>query len=103
MIKDKVANGHLTAETAYISNEGGRPATGADFQVWSAGTPIVADPVNGSAVTGTVSVVDLATMKVVKTISVGLHPTGMALFGDALLVLNTYRDSISVIDTAMNR
>src|SRR5258708_5777832 len=49
----------LNGQTAYISNEGGRAATEADFQVYSAGTPIVADPVNGSAVGGTVSVVDL--------------------------------------------
>jgi YVTN family beta-propeller protein len=99
----KKSDGTLS-ETAYISNEGGRAATPADFQVWSAGTPIVADPVNGSAITGTVSVVDLATMKVVNTISngIGLHPTGMALVGDALLVLNTYSDSISVVDTATN-
>jgi YVTN family beta-propeller protein len=91
--------------TAYISNEGGRPATVSDFQVYSAGTPIVADSVNGSAITGTVSVVDLATMRVVDTISqgIGLHPTGMALFGDALLVANTYSDTISVIDTATNK
>src|SRR5579871_4088428 len=88
--------------TAYISNEGGRPATAADFQIYSAGTPIVADPVVGSATTGTVSVVDLASMKEVKTISTGLHPTGMALFGRALLVANTYSDSISLIDTASN-
>jgi DNA-binding beta-propeller fold protein YncE len=90
--------------TAYISNEGGRAATAGDFQIWSSGTPIVADMENGSAVTGTVSVVDLKTMKVVNTISdgIGLHPTGMALFGDALLVLNTYGDSISVVDTATN-
>src|SRR5205823_4126084 len=64
--------------TAYISNEGGRAATEADFQIYSAGTPIVADPVVGSAITGTVSVVDLASMKVTATISTGLHPTGMA-------------------------
>ena len=95
--------GNIVSETAYISNEGGRAATSADFQVWSAGTPIVADQVNGSAVTGTVSVVNLKTMKVINNISVGLHPTGMALFGDALLVLNTYSDSISVVDTATNQ
>jgi YVTN family beta-propeller protein len=61
--------------------------------------------VNGSAITGTVSVVDLPTMKVVQTISdgIGLHHTGMALFGQALLVSNTYSDSISVIDTATNK
>jgi YVTN family beta-propeller protein len=105
VIKEKILNGQLVGETAYISNEGGRAATQADFQVYSAGTPIVADNVNGSATTGTVSVVDLPTMQVTATISagIGLHPTGMALFGDALLVLNTYSDSISVVDTATNK
>jgi YVTN family beta-propeller protein len=95
----------VNGQTAYVSNEGGRAATESDFQVYSAGTPIVADPVNGSAITGTVSVVDLATMQVIDTIShgIGLHPTGMALFGDALLVANTYSDTISVIDTATNK
>jgi hypothetical protein len=42
-----------------ISNEGRRVATEKDFQIWSAGTPIVADPVNGAATSGTISVVDL--------------------------------------------
>jgi YVTN family beta-propeller protein len=89
--------------TAYVSNEGGRAATAADFQIYSAGTEIVADPVVGAAITGTVSVVDLATMKVTATISTGLHPTGMALFGRSLLVANTYSDTISIIDTATNK
>jgi len=92
-----------TGTTAYISNEGGRAATANDFQIFSAGTEIVADPVVGSATTGTVSVVDLASMKVTATISTGLHPTGMAWFGGRLLVANTYSDSISVIDTAKNK
>ena len=43
--------------------------------------PIVADPVDGAAITGTVSVVDLTSMQVTATIKTGLHPTGMALFG----------------------
>ena len=89
-------------KTAYVSNEGGRAATEADFQIWSAGTEIVADPVVGAAITGTVSVVDLASMKVTATIRTGLHPTGMALYGKNLLVANTYSDSISVINTATN-
>ena len=89
--------------TAYVSNEGGRAATEADFQIYSAGTEIVADPVVGAAITGTVSVVDLASMKVTATISTGLHPTGMALYGRSLLVANTYSDTISVIDTATNQ
>src|SRR6202030_4442798 len=65
-----------TGTTAYVSNEGGRAATEADFQIYSAGTEIVADPVVGAAITGTVSVVDLASMKVTTSISTGLHPTG---------------------------
>jgi YVTN family beta-propeller protein len=88
--------------TAYVSNEGGRAATEADFQINSAGTEIVADPVVGAAITGTVSVVDLASMKVTATISTGLHPTGMAFYGGYLLVANTYSDTISVIDTNTN-
>lgn len=89
--------------TAYVSNEGGRAATEKDFQIYSAGTEIVADPVVGAAITGTVSVVDLASMKVTETISTGLHPTGMAFYGRHLLVANTYSDTISVIDTATKK
>ena len=90
-------------KTAYVSNEGGRVATESDFQIWSAGTEIVADAFVGAATTGTVSVVDLASMKVTATISTGLHPTGMAFYGNHLLVANTYSDTISVIDTATNQ
>jgi YVTN family beta-propeller protein len=90
--------------TAYVSNEGGRAATEADFQIYSAGTEIVADPVVGAAITGTVSVVDLTTMTVTANISTGgFHPTGMALYGGNLLVANTYSDTISVINTATNQ
>ncbi len=92
----------IDGTTAYVSNEGGRAATEADFQIYSAGTEIVADPVVGAAITGTVSVVDLTTMKVTDTISTGLHPTGMAMYGRSLLVANTYSDSISVIDMGTN-
>ncbi len=89
--------------TAYVSNEGGRAATAADFQIWSAGTEIVADPVVGAAITGTVSVVDLSSMTVTANISTGgLHPTGMAFYEGNLLVANTYSDTISVINTATN-
>ena len=91
-----------SGNTAYVSNEGGRVATQSDFQIYSAGTPIVADPFVGSATTGTVSVVDLPTMQVKATISTGLHPTGMAFFGRSLLVANAYSDTLSVIDTATN-
>jgi YVTN family beta-propeller protein len=89
---------------AYVSNEGGQAATEADFQIYSAGTPIVAHKENGRSITGTVSKVDLGTMQVVDTISdLGLHPTGMAMFGPFLLVCNTYSDTISVIDTRTDK
>jgi YVTN family beta-propeller protein len=91
-----------TGTTAYVSNEGGRAATAADFQVNSAGTEIVADPFIGAAITGTVSVVDLASLTVTANISTGLHPTGMAFYQGHLLVANTYSDTISVIDTITN-
>ena len=92
-----------TGTTAYVSNEGGQAATQSDFQINSAGTEIVADPVVGSAITGTVSVVDLSSMNVTATIQTGLHPTGMAFYRQYLLVANTYSDTISVIDTTTNQ
>jgi YVTN family beta-propeller protein len=92
-----------TGTTAYVSNEGGRAATAADFQINSAGTEIVADSFVGAAITGTVSVVDLASMTVTANISTGgFHPTGMAFYGGNLLVANTYSDTISVISTSTN-
>ncbi len=93
----------VNGKYAYVSNEGGRAALETDFQVLSSGTPIVADFVNGSATTGTVSVVDLSTQTVVANINTGLHPTGLAFYGSYVLVSNTYSDSISIIDTKMNR
>ena len=89
--------------TAYVSNEAGRIAKKGDFQEYSDGTPVVADNSTGSTSTGTVSVVDLSTFKVTKTIDTGLHPTGMASWGKYLLVTNTYSDTISVIDTVVDQ
>jgi YVTN family beta-propeller protein len=43
-------------------------------------------------------VVDLAAEKQVGTIAVGLHPTGMTIFGNLLYVANAYSDSVSVVD-----
>ena len=90
-------------KTAYVSNEAGRIATEKDFQEYSNGTPVVAAYPTGSTATGTVSVVDLASFTVTGSIKTGLHPTGMAFWGNNLLVANAYSDSISVIDTATNK
>ncbi len=90
-------------KTAYVSNEAGRIATASDFMEYSNGTPVVAEYPTGSLARGTVSVVDLSSFTVKGSITVGHHPTGMALWGSKLLVANTFSDSISVIDTATNR
>ena len=93
-------------KTAYVSNEAGRIAKASDFQEYSNGTPVVADNPTGATTTGTVSVVNLASFTVTKTINVGLHPTGMAFWNNSgtnyLLVANAYGDSISVINTTTN-
>ncbi len=83
---------------AYVSNEGGRPATSEDFTNISDGTPIVVDRKDAFAITGTVSVVDLAAGKEVKTVKVGLHPAGMTISGSSLYVTNAYSDSLSIVD-----
>ena len=89
--------------TAYVSNEAGRVATASDFQGYSNGTPVVAANPTGSTSTGTISVVNLSSFTVTNTITVGLHPTGMAFWGKYLLVANTYDDTISAIDTGTNQ
>ncbi len=90
-------------KTAYVSNEAGRIATESDFQGYSNGTPVVAAFPTGSTAGGTVSVVDLSSFKVIGSIETGLHPTGMAFWGNKLLVANAYSDNLSVIDTASNK
>jgi YVTN family beta-propeller protein len=93
----------LSGNRAYVSNEGGRVAKAGDFTDLSAGTPIVSDPTTDTASTGTVSVVNLETLKVERSIKVGLHPTGLTLANGLLYVANAYSDSVSVVDTATDK
>ena len=93
----------VSGRTAFVTNEGGRPAQALDFTNRSAGTPIVADPSTGAARTGTVSVVDLDLQQQVATIDVDLHPTALLLGGGYLWVANTASDTVSVIDPAERR
>ncbi len=88
---------------AYVTNEGGRPATKSDFTNQSDGTPLVVDRKVAFTITGTVSVVDIEKNREVATISVGLHPAGMVISGTNLYVANAYSDSLSIIDLKTNK
>lgn len=91
----------VNGSTAYVTNQGGRSAQAGDTTVDSSGTPVVTDG-KGSTNTGTVSVVDLTTNTVTKTIPVGVQPTRMTMSDRYLFVANTNSDTVSVIDTQTN-
>jgi len=87
-------------DKAYVTNWGGRVPVAGDKTALSSGTPVVVDPKTGIASSGTVSVIDLTTRKVIKEIKVHLHPSGMAMHPDGtrLFVANANSDLISVIN-----
>ncbi len=91
----------INGNRAYVTNWGGRLAGKNDKIAMSAGTPVVVDSKTGIASSGTVSVIDLNTRKVIKEIEVHLHPSGMALHpdGSLLYIANANSDLISVINT----
>ena len=92
---------------AYVSNWGGRRPTPKDLTA-PTGYAATADRVvvdsRGIASTGTITRIDLTTLKVTHTIAAELHPTGLAWdeANQRLYVANANRDSITVIDTAKN-
>ena len=89
----------LVGNTAFVSNEGGRPAKPGDFTNESDGTAVVASKVTGAATTGTVSEVNLTTGQEVKEIPVGLQPTAEYLAADGtLMVANSNDDTFSLIN-----
>ncbi|CRK81228.1 40-residue YVTN family beta-propeller repeat-containing protein [Neobacillus massiliamazoniensis] len=92
----------VNGNTAYVTNQGGRKANSGDFTMNSSGTQVVSHPELGTTTTGTVSVVDLTTNTVTKTIPVGVQPQRMTLSGKYLFVTNTNSDTVSVIDTQTN-
>jgi YVTN family beta-propeller protein len=83
----------------YVSNWGGRRPNADDTT--DGAFPVVLDPRTGIPASGTVTVIDAATAKVLRHIDVGLHPSAMAASGDGtrLYVANANSDSISVVDT----
>ncbi len=89
---------------AYVSNWGGRVPREGELSA-PTGLDETADRVvidrRGVLASGTVTRVNLITMKVEKILEAGLHPTAMALDSSAnrLYVANTNEDTVSVIDT----
>ncbi len=90
----------IKGSKAYVTNWGGRIPVKGDKTAFSAGTPVVVDPKTGIASSGTVSVIDLNTRKVIKEIKVHLHPCAMVLNpdGSRLYVANANSDLVSVIN-----
>ena len=93
---------------AFVTNWGGRLPKPGDLTA-TTGLQANADQVvvdqRGIASTGTVTRIDLTTMKVTHTIAVELHPTAIVWDEkqNRLYVANSNKDSISVIDTASNK
>jgi len=88
----------------YVSDEGGRPANPGETTLDSYGTAVPADAYLGTSTTGTVSVIDTSNVSAaVGSIAVGLHPTTLYVKDKALFVANTNSDTVSVIDTTLQK
>ncbi|MGI3781556.1 MAG: alkaline phosphatase family protein [Janthinobacterium lividum] len=94
----------LVGNKLYVSNEGGRKARAGDTTLESYGTQVPAKATKGTSAIGTVSIIDTAApTPSVHSVTVGLHPTAMYASGNALFVTNTFDDSVSVIDTSVDK
>jgi YVTN family beta-propeller protein len=85
---------------AFVTNWGGRVANAGDRTAKSGPDATVIDE-RGVASTGTVTRIDLKTLKETHTIAVGLHPTAIVWDepGQRVYVANGNNDSVSVIDS----
>jgi YVTN family beta-propeller protein len=92
----------IVGNMAYVTNQGGRVANPGEFTRLSAGTPIVSNNQSAASATGTVSVVNLSTQAVVRSIPVGLQPTAILASSGYVFVANSNSDSVCVIDTNTN-
>jgi YVTN family beta-propeller protein len=97
----------VRADKAYVSNWGGDPPRPGEPQRLTSGSPVHVDPRTDVADRGSVSVLQKAdeAWHCVKSIQVGLHPSGMTASrgGRFLYVANAASDTVSVIDTTTDR
>ncbi len=84
----------------FVTNRGGRAPKPGDTTSAGVSLPMVTDPVSGSTVSGTVSVIDIAS-GAVKEIPVGLSPSLLSSSpdGGTVAVANSHGDSITFLDT----
>ncbi len=85
----------------YVSNRAGRVAKPSEITAPSSGSQALTDPVTGTTISGTVSVIDEESLSA-HEINVGRAPSGLALSPDesVLAVANGHSDSLSLVDTA---
>lgn len=96
----------LHGTKAFVSNWGGRrPATNSITGPAGRGTLVRVDPVRHIANEGSVSIIDLSGKQPQKELLVGLHSSAMALSpnGRYLVVANAASDTLSVIDTGLEK
>jgi YVTN family beta-propeller protein len=93
----------LAGGKAYVSNLGGRQPQKSDLTALAGlGMRVRVDSSHDIANEGSVTVVDLASGRVISEIPVELHPSGLAVSPDQkhVVVANTGSDTLSVIDTS---
>ena len=96
----------LAGGNAYVSNWGGRrPLKGDLVGPAGKGTKVRVDPVRHIASEGSVTVIELATSRVLGDLLVELHACALAVTPDQryVAVANSGSDTVSVIETATNR
>lgn len=93
----------VSGNLAWVSNWGGRKPRAGDTT--DGVFPVAVDPRTGIPNNGSVSVVDIASAKVVAEVETGLHPSALVMSPDAkqLYVANANSDSVSVIDTTTRK
>ena len=84
----------------YVSNRGGRLPKASETTAPTSGSEALTDPITGTAISGTVSVIDEQSLAV-REIEVGRAPSGVVLSPDEsmLAVANGHSDSVSLLNT----
>jgi YVTN family beta-propeller protein len=85
---------------AYVTNRAGRQPKASETTAPSSGSQALTDPVTGTTISGTVSVIDEETLTA-REVNVGRAPSGLALSPDesTLAIANGHSDSLSLLNT----